>query len=336
MIYEGRLTSGRRQPMARFSLMIPLVLVLASCGQSAPVSEDEPASEGEVVQSLPPVGKPGDIPAPPDVAAPPADAPKTATGLATKVITKGKGTKKPLIHDRVKVHYNGWQTDGKMFDSSVKKGRPASFDVKGVIPGWTEGLQLMVVGEQRRMWIPEAMAYKGRAGPPKGMLVFDVELLEIIPGQAPIPAPADVAAPPADSTKTKSGLAHKIIKPGTGTANPKPSDRVKVIYTGWTTDGVMFDSSLKRGKPAQFTVNKLIESWTEGLQLMVVGEKRLMWIPQELAYKGRPGPPQGHARLRGGATGDHREARRTPPTPGQVTSASVFPRHGRDDLPDYE
>src|SRR6266480_99655 len=86
------------------------------------------------------------IPAPPDVAAPPADAVKTASGLATKVIKPGNGKDHPLKEDVVKIDYTGWTTDGKMFDSSVAKGRSAAFRVNGVIAGFSEGLQLMVPG----------------------------------------------------------------------------------------------------------------------------------------------------------------------------------------------
>src|SRR6266481_9606011 len=78
---------------------------------------------------------PATVPAPPDVAAPPADAAKTASGLATKVIKKGTGADKPLKEDLVTIHYSGWTTDGKMFDSSVTKGKPATFRVGGVIAG---------------------------------------------------------------------------------------------------------------------------------------------------------------------------------------------------------
>ena len=119
------------------------------------------------------------IPAPPDVAAPPADAVKTPTGLATKVITPGTGTRHPRANSRVRVHYTGWTTDGKMFDSSVARNEPISFGLNEVIPGWTEGVQMMVEGEKRRLWIPEGLAYRGAAGAPKGMLVFDVELIRI-------------------------------------------------------------------------------------------------------------------------------------------------------------
>ena len=77
------------------------------------------------------------------------------------------------------MHYTGWTTDGKMFDSSVVRGEPATFALDGVIPGWTEGLQLMYEGEKTRFWIPEKLAYQGQPGAPKGMLVFDVELIRI-------------------------------------------------------------------------------------------------------------------------------------------------------------
>ena len=118
------------------------------------------------------------IPAPSDVASPPADATTTSSGLASKVLKPGTGKAHPTARSRVRVHYSGWTTDGKMFDSSVARGEPATFPLNRVIAGWTEGLQLMVVGEKRRLWIPEALAYKGQRDP-KGVLVFDIELLNI-------------------------------------------------------------------------------------------------------------------------------------------------------------
>ena len=118
------------------------------------------------------------IPAPPDVATPPADAIKTASGLATKVLKAGTSKEHPTKEDLVRVHYTGWTTDGKMFDSSVVRGEPSSFQLDGVIKGWTEGLQLMAEGEKTRFWIPENLAYGGKSAP-YGMLVFDVELLKI-------------------------------------------------------------------------------------------------------------------------------------------------------------
>ena len=230
------------------------------------------------------------IPAPADVASPPADAKKTASGLATKVLQPGTGKDHPTAEDQVTVHYTGWTTDGKMFDSSVSRGQPASFPLNRVIAGWTEGVQLMVVGEKRRLWIPEALAYKGADGRPKGMLVFEVELLSFM--EPPTKAPADVKAAPADAKKTASGLAYKVLREGTGGRHPKASSSVTVHYTGWTTDGKMFDSSVVRGQTATFPLDGVIGGWTEGVQLMVEGEKARFWIPERLAYKGQS-PPYG-------------------------------------------
>jgi len=118
-----------------------------------------------------------EIPAPVDVASPPDGAEKTGSGLYSKVLKNGDGASHPGATSRVRVHYTGWTTDGKMFDSSVERGSPITFGLNQVIKGWTEGLQLMVKGEKRRLWIPQNLAYGGRPGTPKGMLVFDVELL---------------------------------------------------------------------------------------------------------------------------------------------------------------
>jgi FKBP-type peptidyl-prolyl cis-trans isomerase len=122
---------------------------------------------------------PPPIPAPSDVSAPPADAARTATGLASKILKPGLGTRHPRPNSRVMVHYTGWTADGKMFDSSVARNEPATFGLDEVIPGWTQGVQMMVEGEKRRFWIPAALAYEGMPDKPQGMLVFDIELLKI-------------------------------------------------------------------------------------------------------------------------------------------------------------
>jgi FKBP-type peptidyl-prolyl cis-trans isomerase len=98
---------------------------------------------------------------------------------------------------------------------------------------------------------------------------------------------------PADAQKTPSGISWIVLKPGTGTQHPSPASTVLVHYTGWTMDGKEFDSSLKQGKPLAYPINRFIPGWTEGLQLMVKGEKRKFWIPAKLAYEGMEGRPQG-------------------------------------------
>jgi len=277
-----------------FSNLRPATLVMCAAtlaavlGASARAGAQEPASAPQAAAPAAPVVSP--YIAPPDVAAPPADAVKTASGLYTKVITPGTGQQRPLAEDYVTVKYTGWTTNGRMFDSSYARAKDAPFQLSRVMPGLSEAVQLMVVGEKRRAWIPEALAYKGRDGKPQGMLVFDLVLVDVM--AMPV-TPADVAKPPADAQKTKSGLAYKILKTGTGTEHPKRSSKVTVHYSGWTTDGKMFDSSVMRGQPATFPLDQVIPGWTEGVQLMVEGEKTRFWIPQRIAYDGQVGMPMG-------------------------------------------
>jgi len=269
----------------------------ASTAAPAPV---KPAADPPAAASKPPPApEPAGLPAPADVAAPPEAATKTASGLASTVLQAGTGKEHPTTADRVKVHYTGWTKDGKMFDSSVPRNEPTEFGVTQVIKGWTEGLQLMVAGEKRRFWIPSELAYGDtprRPGAPAGQLTFDVELLEIIKPPPPPEVPKDVAKAPASAKKTASGLQYRVIKAGTGTVHPTATSRVQVHYSGWTPDGKMFDSSVARGRPTSFGLNQVIKGWTEGVQLMVVGEKTRFWIPGELAYgkdPARPGAPGG-------------------------------------------
>lgn len=271
--------------------------LLAACSHGdVRASADGAPSGSSALAPTAPV--PSGIPAPADVAAPPADAVTTPSGLSSKVITPGTGTTNPGPTDRVKVNYTGWTKNGQMFDSSITRGQPATFPLNAVIPGWTEGLQLMVTGETRRMWIPAKLAYGDhpRPGAPSGDLTFDVQLIDIIPSPKPPPVPEDVAAAPATAKKTASGLAYRVLTPGSGSAHPTAASQVTVNYSGWTTDGKMFDSSVMRGQPAHFGLSGVIKGWTEGLQLMTKGEKARFWIPGSLAYGDkptRPGAPSG-------------------------------------------
>ena len=106
----------------------------------------------------------------------------TASGLQYMVLKEGTG-KSPKATDSVMCHYEGFLTDGTVFDSSVQRGTPATFPLGGVIKGWTEGLQLMKEGGKTRFFIPYNLAY-GEAGasgsiPPYATLIFDVELIEV-------------------------------------------------------------------------------------------------------------------------------------------------------------
>jgi FKBP-type peptidyl-prolyl cis-trans isomerase len=232
------------------------------------------------------------VPAPSDVKAAPATATKTKSGIASRVLTPGTGKAHPGEYDVVTVRYTGWHPDnGQCFDTSGDK--TVSFPLNHVVKGWTEGVALMVAGEKRRFWIPDELCYKGVPDRPQGMLVFDIELVSFKEGPRPPATPPDVAAIPADAKKTASGIGYRVLRKGTGATHPAATSMVTVNYSLWSTDGKFLQSSLMAGQPATFRLNQVIAGWTEGVQLMVEGEKTRFWIPWELAYKGQPDRPQG-------------------------------------------
>jgi FKBP-type peptidyl-prolyl cis-trans isomerase len=229
---------------------------------------------------------------PDDVAAAPADAKKTAKGVAMKTLTKGTGAEKPRSFDVVTIKYTAWDKTGHMFDSTEVRRQPHQTPLNRESAGVEDAVTQMVVGEKVRAWIPHAML-KQTPLTPEGDATYDIELLAIEKQPEPPAVPKDVAKPPADAKKTEKGTFYKVLKKGTGKEHPAATSNVKVHYTGWTTDGRMFDSSVTRGQPAEFPLNGVIAGWTDGLQTMVVGEKTRFWIPEELAYKGQPGRPAG-------------------------------------------
>ncbi|HHO52096.1 MAG TPA: peptidylprolyl isomerase [Deltaproteobacteria bacterium] len=281
--------------------MAPLVLslIVAACGgkQALPdalrlEASSPPAADPGGVGPAAATSAPLTEVAPGIGVSPPEDAQRSSSGLAWTVVERGPGGPTPSEAAKVTVHYTGWTTDGRLFDSSLQRGVPATFGLNQVIEGWTEGLQLMSVGDTFRFWIPEDLAYKGRAGAPWGLLIFEVSLLGISEPQRPMPV--DVAAPPASAQRSDSGLAWRVLEraPAPG-GQPGPNSQVTVHYAGWTTDGTQFDSSWDRGAPVSLRLNQVIEGWAEGLQLMSVGDTFRFWIPEDLAYEGKPGRPPG-------------------------------------------
>ncbi len=253
-----------------------------------------------VSQPIQPLGseRPVAPAAPADVAEAPPQATKTPSGLAWKVLSKARGTTHPGAHDKVTINFTGWAPNGEVIASSIPDGEPWSFLMDDLIAGLSEGLLLMGKGEKRRMWIPADLATTGRPKRrgPAGPAVFDVELVQFTKMPDPIAVPEDVDAPPADAKKTTSGLAYKFLKRGKGKDHPAATSTVQVHYSGWTPDGTLFDSSVRRGQPTSFPLNGVIKGWTEGVQLMVVGDKARFWIPGALAYGDTPsrsGAPSG-------------------------------------------
>jgi peptidylprolyl isomerase len=198
----------------------------------------------------------------------------------------------------VRVQLGLWSSEGTLLQSTAQRGGAVEVPLgKFRVGGLSEVIQTMVSGEKKVAWIPANVAFNGNppAGLPEGGLIAEIELVSFKEAVPPPPVPADVAAAPADAEKTASGLAFKVLSKGSGTAHPKASDKVTVHYSGWTTDGKLFDSSVTRGEPSSFGLNQVIKGWTEGVQLMVQGEKRRFWIPAGLAYGDKPqgGAPSG-------------------------------------------
>lgn len=232
----------------------------------------------------------------------------TDSGLKYRVVTEGTGAR-PAAQDMVSVHYRGWlpnETDpsqGEEFDSSLG-GDPISFPLNRVIPGWTEGLQLVGEGGKIELEIPSELGY-GSGGtpdgaiPPDATLRFVVELLDVESVEVPepvVPGQVDADAPE-EFTTTDSGLKYRIRRKGNG-QQPNPTDVVTVHYRGWLPDetdpstGTVFDGSYQRGEPTSFPLNRVIPGWTEGLQLVSVGGMVELEIPSELAYQ-EAGTPDG-------------------------------------------
>ncbi|MFT6861563.1 MAG: FKBP-type peptidyl-prolyl cis-trans isomerase [Akkermansiaceae bacterium] len=235
---------------------------------------------------------PKDPTAPADVAAAPEGAAKTASGISYTVLKAGEGDKTPGDTDLLKINFSGWDANGSAIASNKTMGGPMGFTFdKSPISGWVEILKLMKKGESRRVWLPETLTEPAGSG--RGPLTFDLELIEFKAKPSPPESPTDVAAAPADALKTASGLAYKVLKKGTGERKPVVTDTVKVHYAGWTTDGKLFDNSIERDEMAEFPLNGVIKGWTEGVQLMVEGEKTRFWIPVELAYNNLPDRPAG-------------------------------------------
>jgi FKBP-type peptidyl-prolyl cis-trans isomerase len=154
----------------RFTAIAATGLCLLGCNKAPQTSSDNSPATNAPSVATPAGGQNGDMIT-------------TASGLKYQVLKHGTGTVSPKATDTVKVHYEGKLLDGTVFDSSIARGQPISFPLNQVIPGWTEGLQLMKVGDKFKFVIPSNLAYgpnsPSPAIPPNSTLVFEVELLGI-------------------------------------------------------------------------------------------------------------------------------------------------------------
>lgn len=188
--------------------------------------------------------------------------------------------------------YTGWDESGKIIDSSEIHGKPIKMNLDALPPVFAGVVPQLAVGDRARLWFPGDLLGKGPRTP-TGNVTFEVEVTGVQKLAEPPKAPADVAKPPASAQKTPKGVFYKVLKKGNGGPKPQASDQVTVHYTGWTTDGKRFDSSVPGGQPRTFRVTGVIAGWTDALMMMSEGDQWRVWIPEELAYKGAPNRPQG-------------------------------------------
>ena len=221
----------------------------------------------------------------------------TDSGLQYRITEHGDG-ELPKTGDRVVVHYTGKLEDGTKFDSSLDRGDPFTFELgaRQVIKGWDEGIALLHKGDKATFIIPHELGYGSRTAgsiPPNSTLIFDVELVDILPAIKIEPLNIEGKV----SITTDSGLKYYLVKEGNG-KHAAAGDEVTVHYTGYFEDGSIFDSSVKRSQPFKFTLGmgRVIAGWDEGIALMRIGDKMRFVIPYQLAYgeKGYPGviPPK--------------------------------------------
>lgn len=238
---------------------------------------------------------------------------KTASGIYYIMEKEGEGAN-PTLDDKVTVHYHGMLLNGKVFDSSVDRGVPASFPLKGVVKGWQESVPLLKPGGKAKFVIPSALAYgeRGAGGdiPPNSPLVFDIELFS--PEQAAkLEAEAAKKAQAAgleqatkddvliknhlsklnikDAKSTPSGIYYTMEREGKGD-NPIATSTVEVHYHGTLLDGTVFDSSVERGKTIEFGLNRVVKGWQEAIPLLKPGGKGTFYIPSGLCYGPNPRP----------------------------------------------
>ncbi len=210
----------------------------------------------------------------------------TPSGLKYKILEHGKG-KQAAAGSIVSVHYTGKFLNDTVFDSSYKRGKPIQFTLgQGqVIKGWDEGIALLHVGDKAEFLIPPELAYGSRQMgtiPANSTLKFEVELMAV---KEPVKV-EEYNVKGKDTLTTASGLQYIIVKDAPKGTAAVAGHKVSVHYSGYLTDGKMFDSSVKRDQPFEFTlgVGQVIKGWDEGVALMKEGEKCRFIIPYQLAY----------------------------------------------------
>jgi len=209
----------------------------------------------------------------------------TPSGLKYSVLEPGKGGPHPGLGDEVTVHYTGWLPDGTVFDSSVNRGKPATFKLGKVIEGWNEGLQLMTPGARYKFTIPPTLAYGKRGIPPRippdATLIFEVQLISFKGSPHP---PKFTEVDPAKTTTSKTGMKVTVMKPGRGDP-PEARDILEIRYALWTTKRKLVDCTELSGRTLKAPAGKFpLPFLQEAVPGMRLGERLHLEVPPELAF----------------------------------------------------
>lgn len=210
----------------------------------------------------------------------------TDSGIQYYVIEEGDG-ESPEEGDPVRVHFTFWLEDGTRLNSSIDVGQPLTFVIgQGQVPqGLEEGVADMNVGGYRQLVLPPELAFgeqgAGNTVPPDSTIIFEVELLEIMPSGPDQPEDVDAD----EYETTENGLQYVDLEEGSG-AEVEAGQPVSIHYTGWLTDGAKFDSSFNRGEPFTFVpgTGQMLPGVDEGVIGMMEGGRRQLRIPPDLAY----------------------------------------------------
>lgn len=213
---------------------------------------------------------------------------ETSSGVKYIEVKKGKGPKVEADCN-VEFHYTAYLEDGKIFDSTRKKGQTLKVLAgnRSLITGLDEGLLLMNEGDQIRFIIPPALGFgsaKNGAIPANATLTFDIEMIKVNPKIVVKPFPIEGKR----VYNHESGLQYIIVEEGKG-ERVQGNQSVEMHYTGYLQDGTIFDSSIKRNQPFSFKLglNQVIKGWEIGVPLMKVGDKMRLILPPELGYGDR-------------------------------------------------
>jgi peptidylprolyl isomerase len=289
---DGKLRSMHAPSSRMTTLALSLALALAGLAVASCERGGAPAAPPPAPMSVSDAGRPEApsavpiyfMPPPADLSMPPADAEREPSGVARKILKRGSGPSHPPPDAFVDLVYAGWERNGRQFEGMGPNTPPNRYDLKELCPGLSQEIQQMAVGDKRRIWVPAALAYAKRtdfANAPKGDMTFEVELMNIVPRAT---TPADLKAPPKDAKTTKSGLTYVVLTKGKGKRHPADETRAEVVYTGWTPDGRMFQTSVASQEPAIVRVRMLPPGWKEAMKLMVEGDKWRLWLTGKLGF----------------------------------------------------